>query len=198
MSTLFVRPVKSAVFGFLGLLLAAAAVALANRTVILEAVTAKRALGAIVGALAIVTGNFLPKLRLLSGDPLRTAAAERLAGWMLVLTGIADIALFLFAPLEQARLVAALLGISATAAIAVSWAGLLFVRSQAAVPSAKRRTMGFLLVAFFYVFANAWVVFLSDNRWVPELIFWVNVGIGIVFAILFAAMTSKTSTPRAE
>ncbi len=39
MSTLFVRPVKSAVSGFLGLFLAAVAVALANRTGILEAVT---------------------------------------------------------------------------------------------------------------------------------------------------------------
>jgi len=198
MSTRFDRPVKFAVSGFLGLFLAAVAVALASKAGILEAATAKRGLGAIVGALAIVVGNFLPKLRLLSGDPLRTAAAERLAGWMLVLTGIADIALFLFAPLEQAKLVAAVLGISAMAAIAVSWAGVLFARSQAAVASEKRRMMGFLLVAFFYVFANACVVFLTDDRRVRDLLSWVNVGIGIVFAILFAVMTSRTSTPRAE
>jgi hypothetical protein len=198
MNTRFDRPVKSAVSGFMGLFLAAVAVALANKAGILQAATAKRGLGAIVGALAIVVGNFLPKLRLLSGDPLRTAAAERLAGWMLVLTGIADIALFLFAPLEQAKLVAAVLGISAMAAIAVSWAGVLFARSQAAVASEKRRMMGFLLVAFFYVFANACVVFLTDDRRVRDLLSWVNVGIGIVFAILFAVMTSRTSTPRAE
>lgn len=197
MSALSVRPVKTAVFGFLGLVLAAAALALAGRAGLLQAVTAKRGLGLIVGALAIVIGNFLPKLRLLAGDPIRAAAAERLAGWMLVLTGIAQVALFTFAPLDQARLASSVLGISAMVAIAASWAGLLFLRNHATVPREQRRIMGFLLVSFFYVFANACVVFLTDDRTVREIISWANVVLGLLFAVLFAVATSKRSTPRA-
>jgi hypothetical protein len=198
MSTPMVRPVKVAVFGFLGLMLAAVVMAIANKTGVVEPVTAKRGFGLIIGGLAIVIGNFLPKLRLLAGDPIRTAAAERLAGWMLVLTGTADVALFAFAPLDQAKLVSALLGISAMAAIAVSWAGLLFLRRQAAVASEQKKIMTFLLIAFFYVFANACAVFLTDDHRVREIISWANIGFGLVFAVLFAVLTSKRPAPRAE
>jgi hypothetical protein len=58
--------------------------------------------------------------------------------------------------------------------------------------------MGFLLVGFFYVFANACVVFLSDEHWVRELVSWVNVGFGLIFAVIYAVMTSKRSTSHAE
>jgi hypothetical protein len=198
MSTPLVGPVKVAVFGFLGLMLAAMAVAVANRTGVVEPATAKRGFGFIIGGLAIVVGNFLPKLRLFAGDPIRTATAERVAGWILVLTGVADLAMFSFAPLDQAKLAAALLGISAMVAIGASWAGLLFLRRQEGLASEKRKIMTFLLIAFFYVFANACAVFLTDDHRVRGLISWANVGFGLVFSVIFALLNRKPSAPRAQ
>src|SRR5215469_215511 len=94
------RPVRATVFSFLGLLGVVALFALAKGKGIIEPAVARRAIGLLVGAMIVIVGNLVPKLRPLnspSSDPAEAGAAERSAGWTLVLAGIVYIALFAFA-----------------------------------------------------------------------------------------------------
>ena len=101
-----------------------AAVAAAKGMGFLEAGAARRAIGLLIGVMALVIRNFLPKLRPLNSphaNPAKGMAAERSAGWILVLAGTAYIALFLFAQLDQAGRLSSVIGISALVAIAANW-----------------------------------------------------------------------------
>lgn len=210
MSTaIFARPVKAAVFGFLGLIAAAMAVALAERTGVIEPAAAKRTMGLVIGVMVVVVGNLLPKMRPLNtsgGNPARATAAERFAGWTLVLAGIAYIALFALAPLDLARPASSIIGIAAMVVIAANWAWL--VRDVLSRPhpsgqdtaaltqqaAEKRRLIAFLLFAFFYVLAAACAKFLlNDQRWVNELGSWMMVGFCILYAALIAVLDFKRS-----
>jgi hypothetical protein len=187
------KPVKVAVASFAGLTLAALAAGLAARWSLIEPATARRAIGIILGLMAIVTGNFVPKLRPLSApgsDARKAAAAEWFAGWTLVIAGIGCVALFALLPLSQARFCAGLLSLGAISAIAWSWAGL--VRKAFAGPATeKRQTMAYLLVSFLYVFANAAVAYLFDAPWARELASWMLVAYSFLFAIFFAIANHK-------
>ena len=139
MSTPFRRtpPVTTMVLGFLALAAAATLFGLGARYGIIAPTASRRAIGAVIGVMFIVTGNFLPKMRPLNTpatEPTKATAAERVAGWILVLVGFADIALFMLARLEVARTISSVIGIGAIAVIAANWAwlarGLLFGRGQ--------------------------------------------------------------------
>jgi hypothetical protein len=187
------KPVKVAVASFAGLTLAALAAGLSGRAALIDAGTARRIIGIIVGLMAIVTGNFLPKLRPLTApgsDARRSASAEWFAGWTLVIAGIGYVSVFALAPPAQARLLAALLGLSAIAVIAWSWAGLLR-KAFAGPATGKRKTMAYLFVSFLYVFANASVAYLSDAPWVREVSAWMMIGYSFLFAIFFAVANHK-------
>ncbi len=169
-TTPFVGPVRTAVVGFLCLVAFSAAVALASRTGVLDAGLARRAIGVIVGLMMIVTGNLLPKMR-----PLRTLAmhraptttAERTAGWILVLAGMASVSAFVLAPLAAAKSLMSALGFGALAAIAVSWLWLGVLRRDSAVvttppnrrASKKRDLIVWLLFGFLYVLITACIAF---------------------------------------
>lgn len=79
-----------------------------------------RVIGVLLGVVLTLSGNFLPKL----AEPVparsslraRRNAAERFTGWLLTAAGIGVIAIFLFAPVADAPLVAGALGIAAFAA----------------------------------------------------------------------------------
>jgi hypothetical protein len=207
----FTRPVKAAVLGFLSLAGVLMAIAAAERIGVIEATVSRRAIGLVVGVMSVVIGNFLPKTRPLNvpgGNHAKATAAERLAGWILVLAGIAYIALFAFAPLEQARPISSIIGISAILMIAANWAWLArgaFSRSQqtdqetAALReqgAEKRRLIAFLLFAFFWIFATACAAFLfEDKRWVKGLGLWTTLGFPLFYAGLTAVLDFKR-TPR--
>jgi hypothetical protein len=201
------HPVKAAVFSFLGALAILTAIAVASRLGALEAGDAKRAIGLAIGAMIIAIGNSLPKLRplsLASGNS-KASAAERFAGWILVLAGIVYIALFAFAPLEQARRLASIIGIGTLLAIAVNWTWLaqsILRRRQIPderVPLSKqavekRKLTAYLLLAFFYVFATACVKFLFDDKaWALEFASWLAVGFTIIYAGFFAVVETRCS-----
>ncbi len=118
-----IRPICSAVVGFLGVTLLSLAIGLADEMGVIESEVAKRAIGFAIGLMLVVVGNSLPKLRPLHSSRAKanSTASERLSGWALVLAGSAWIALFAFAPLNLARYVAAVIGISAVTLIAVNW-----------------------------------------------------------------------------
>jgi hypothetical protein len=180
------RPVKTAVLGFLGFMI-------------------------------VVTGNFLPKMRPLSapgGAHGGVGAAERLAGWVLVLTGITHIALFTFATLDQARRVSSIIGVSAIACIAVSWTWSgrhlwLHRRDKSAAipgagptqneagPTQNAKLMRALLFAFFFVFSVACVAALIDvAHWSAELKSWMGLGFIAAYSGFFAARNSKRCVSR--
>lgn len=205
--THFPRPVRSAVIGFLSLTVIAIAVALAKTAGLIEVAVEQRLFGLVIGAMIVVTGNFLPKMRPLNmgrGSPAKTTAAERLAGWVLSLAGLAYIALFVFAPLEQARHVSSIIGICALVLIVLDWTWLarsmLFGRrdhledppESRRRPTQGRKTAIWLLFAVFYVLAAACITFLfSDTARGHQIGSWSIVVFASIYAVLYGFLGDK-------
>lgn len=198
------RPVKRAVYAFLGLMAIAVALALAAKTGIIDSTVEKRALGVLIGVMLIVMGNLLPKLRPLNAhvnDPATVTAAERLAGWLLVIAGTLYTALFVFAPLDRARPISSLIGIGVIVIIAASWIRLA-IRALARrdsrifsgnIPDKRaveqRKVVSWLIFAFFYLFATACVTFLfKDKSWFHEFASWMLIGAVFAYALLHAVL----------
>lgn len=194
-----IRPICSAVVGFLGVTLLATAFGLADKMGVIDTVVAKRAVGFSIGLMLVVIGNSLPKLRPLhsSGTKSSSAASERLSGWALVLAGSAWIVLFAFAPLNQARYVAALIGIGVVTLIAVNWTWLarrtLFgVRREnegttitVSAPAGPRRIIAYLLFPFFFVVITACVKFLIVEKQLADQM---TSRMLLVFCLVYAAL----------
>jgi len=202
------RPLKTMVLGFLGFTVVAASFAFAQRMGYIEASLEKRLMGLLIGMLVIVTGNFLPKTRPLHAPgvnpPGPAAAAERFAGWTLCVVGMAYVALYVFAPLDEARKISAIIGIGAMIYIAASWAWMLRgavlggqEQSLAAEQRAaeKRRLMVPLLLAFFYLLATACVVSLLHNRHqIEEAWWWMFLGFWLLYAFVMVVLDRKQSS----
>jgi len=207
-----IRSVRAAVFGFIGLLGLVALFALARGMGVINAAVTRRATGLLIGIMIVITGNLVPKLRPLnspSSNPAEAGAAERLAGWTLVLAGIAYIGLFAFAPLGYAARFSSFVGMGAIAVIAVNWTWLardtLFGRARSAEDMLelseqavqKRNVMIWLLFGLLYVLVGTWVAFLvHDNIWGRELASWMILVFGTLYAILYAVLESRRSSRR--
>jgi hypothetical protein len=195
------KSLRIAMSAFAGLAGVAALVAIAHRTGLMADGSTKRALGIVVGLLAIVTGNFLPKFRLLSvpgNDPARASSAEWFAGWTLVMAGIGYVAFFVLLPLEYARVAAAILGSASIITIGFNWAGLL---RRALAPGEgqlgrQRKTMIYLMFAFVFIFTEACVVFFSTAPWVRELASWMSIGFSMIFAVLYPRLQPRQACSR--
>ncbi len=196
-----VRPICSAVAGFLGVTLIAMFFGLAYKMGVIDSAIAKRAIGLTIGFMLVVIGNFLPKLRPLHSSRAKanSTAIERLAGWILVLVGCGWISLFMFAPLNQARFAAALIGIGAVIWITVIWTwfarrtifsirrGNVGTSIPFAVPAGPRRIISYLLFAFFFVVITARVKFLfAEKHLADQLTSWMLFVFGMLYAGLFA------------
>ncbi|GEM_PF-1038942 len=201
------QSVKAVVLGFLALAAVATALGLGARSGVIDATLARRGVGTVIGAMFVLTGNYLPKMRPLNTPathPASTTAAERVAGWILVLVGVADVALFLFARLDLAKSISSIIGIGAIAVIAVNWAWLartlLFGRRQTAdgpattqrAPTERRRIMIWLLFAIFYLALTACVkAFVSDPASSDKVGTWLLITFGVLFSL-----TSYQISPR--
>jgi hypothetical protein len=197
-----IRPICTAVAGFLGVTLIALAFGLADKMGVIDTVVAKRAIGFSIGLMLVVIGNSVPKLRPLHSSRTKSSsmASERLWGWALVLAGSAWIALFAFAPLNQARYVAALIGIGSLTLIAVSWTWLarrtLFdvgrekgTAIAMSTPAGPRRLIAYLLFAFFFVVITACVKFLIvEKQLADQLTSRMLFVFGLLYAALFAVV----------
>ena len=117
-----------------GLVVAVLAFAAAKEFGIVEGAVAKRAVAMIFGVILIVTGNLLPKLVLpLSAqrrDPVRAKAAERIAGWILVLAGILYITVWFLTPPADAMLISSAIGLGAFVLASAAWARGALSRNQ--------------------------------------------------------------------
>ena len=194
----------SALFGFLGAGLIAAAAAAAGRVGVIETDLANRIIGLALGLMVVCIGNSLPKLRPFNrtrGNT-RPATVERFSGWLLVLAGISWLALFALVSLDQAKRVAALIGIAALAVVAVSWiwvALAAFGAGEQAKPTPsehaarKWQLTAALLFAFFYVFVVACLKFLMDQTaFANELSIWMLTAFWLLYAVFFALGHGKS------
>lgn len=192
--TSFDRPLRTIVIYFMSLC-AAMVVAATTGAHLHTAAATKRALGLLIGIMAFAIGNMLPKVRPLqtpSGDPAKAVAAERFAGWVLVLTGISYVVLFTFMQLDLARTVSSIIGIVAIVIVAANFVRLLSgaffrdcQRTEVAVPihkqsTEKRRLLVPLFFAFFWILATACATSLFGHKswgnnlaWLIPAAFWI-------------------------
>lgn len=108
----------------LGLCAVVLGFAIAKRTGVVDYGLAKRGVAVALGLLLIAAGNFIPKFRLFDApgrDPARIHSAERLAGWTLVLVGIAYVAIWLLAPVAGAMLVSSIVGLAGFGIVGLAW-----------------------------------------------------------------------------
>jgi hypothetical protein len=168
------------VIAFFCLMLVAVVFGVAGRMGLIDAAMMKRGIGLVIGASALVVGNYLPKMR-----PLKSAPAERIGGLILVAAGIAFLTLFTFAPLDQARRVSSIIGFSALFLIAMSWLWQArSIRFRGRYTGSRQLAMS-VLFAFLYVFATACVVYLFDKKpWIE----WLETGFWVVYMGLFGAL----------
>ena len=186
--------VKGAVAGFLGLMVAVMAMTVAMQAGLLDLAVMRHTTGLILGAAAILVGNVLPKVRplaILTGSAQRSSAAERFAGWVLVLAGAVYIGSFLFAPVPDARRISSIAGVAALLLIAISWTWLAFTGNTPPVAVAtpgSRKLMLWLVLGFFYVFATASFGFLFGLAWWMAVVFW------LAYAALSAFIDRRSTT----
>lgn len=170
--------VKGAAAGFLGLMVAVMALTAAMKAGFIDISVMRRTTGLILGTAAILVGNALPKVRplaLLTGSAKRSSAAERFAGWVLVLAGAVYIGSFLFAPVPDAKRISSIAGVAALLLIAGSWTWLALRGNKPPVArdgQEPRTLMLWLILAFFYVFATACFGFLFGLAWWMVVVFW--------------------------
>lgn len=202
--TVYARPLKAMILGFLAFTLAAAGLAFLQKMGFIDAPLEKRAMGLILGAVIVVTGNFLPKTRPLTAPgvnpPGPAAAAERFAGWTFFLVGIAYIALFALAPLDRARKISAILGMAAIIYVAASWmwmlpGALLGGQEETLIDkrrAEKRNLIMPMLVSFFYVIATSSMVFLlHDRSQIEKVGWWMFLGFWLAYAALMVVLRRK-------
>lgn len=198
------RSVQPAVIGFLVLVALAVASAVAKRAGLIDASVARRAGGVLVGLMAIVTGNYLPKMRPLGtmdGRAAIFAEAERTAGWILVFQGAAFVGLFAFAPIDLARSVSPVAGLGGAMMIAGDWLWVARVTrspasrvSRSPLPqnerASERRTIAaWLLFACAYVLVTASLKLLTDGApWVRELGSWSVVVFTGAYSLLYVLL----------
>jgi hypothetical protein len=204
LQTSSMRPVCSAVAGFLVVALIVMGLGLANKLGVIDGDLTKRAIGLAIGLMLVTIGNYLPKLRPMNWTRANANSTpnERLSGWILVLTGIAWIAIFSFAPLSQARHVSSLIAISALTMISLNWTrqarkAFFDVRRQSEgtclreSPAGPRKIVGYLLFAFYFVVVTSCVKFLIDEKQLTDkLTSWMLLVFGVLYAGFFAILES--------
>jgi len=168
------------VIAFFCLMLVAIALGVALRMGLIDTAVMRRGIGLVIGASALVVGNYLPKMR-----PLKSAPAERIGGLILVAAGIAFLTLFTFAPLDQARRVSSIIGFGALFLIALSWLWQArSIRFRGAYTGSRQLAMS-VLFAFLYIFATACIVYLFGKKpWIE----WLEIGFWVAFMSLFGAL----------
>jgi hypothetical protein len=185
MKTLTARP-----FIALGVTLAAFAVlviaiAIAREYGQVDSLTAKRVSAISIGLVLIAAGNLAPKMGLFHLPGVQRAtvmSAERFAGWTLVLTGLAVVGLWVFAPSQEMMLISSAIVVVAFLVVSAAWAMVsLRARGQSetaagdghsALAALTKRVA--LLQILFGLFA-AFSIVLADSLWGDSVSRWMAV-----------------------
>ena len=183
-------PGRSSTIALVFLLLGFAAVVIAKETGQIDGIMAKRGVGALLGLIMVVTGNILPKLIFPLTRAARIGTAERVSGWILVLTGLALVAAFAGLPDDNVALQGAVIGLAGFAAvgltlIASGWS----VQPGEAAPLAYRSAR-VRISAIFILHAIAWAfaMFVADAIWDDPAAIWMVVAFTIANSLLALAL----------
>jgi len=188
-------PGRTSMIAFVILLLGFAAVVIAKETGQIDGIMAKRGVGALMGLIMVVTGNILPKLIFPLTRTARIGTAERVSGWILVLTGLALVAAFAGLPDDNVALQGALIGLTGFAGvglilIASGWSvardGLnVLAEPEGAAPLAYRSAR-VRVSAIFILHAIAWAfaMFVADAIWDDQAAIWMVVAFSIANGLL--------------
>ena len=114
------------------------------------------------------------------------------------MVGIVYLALFAFAPLDQARKISSILALGAMIYVVASWGWMLpgaLLGGGEEAPAdrlraaEKRRLIVPLLFAFFYALATASAVFLlHSRRQIEEVGWWMSLGYWLLYAALMVVL----------
>lgn len=190
------RSVQPAVIGFLALTALSVASVIASRTGLIDVSASRRVIGVLVGLMAMLTGNFIPKMRPLGGVNREfeiVAAAELTAGWILMLLGASYALLFAFAPIALVRSTAPLIALVGLALVAGNWIWVAVMpkavppgTEQPSPASVQRRNLAVkLMFALTYVLVVASLKMVSDGAgWTQELATWSLISFCIVQAVM--------------
>lgn len=180
----------------LSLVAGMAAFAIAKKTGMLDPDIAKRGAAAMIGLVLVVTGNFVPKLRLFQppDGAAGASAVDRFAGWTFVICGAAFVAVWLFAPIGKAMLASPLIGVGGFLVVLARWLAWSGRHTSSAMPALTpaRVTIGLLLISILWTFG----IFLADALWGDAasqwlaIIFPVFVGSALPFLIVVMRRTS--------
>ncbi len=172
--------------------------AVAREYGLIDSLTVKRIASIAIGAVLIVAGNLLPKMRLfhLSGrEPNRIVAAERFAGWTLVIAGAVVAGLWLFAPGEQTILISSLAALAAFAAVALNWLFLGRSAPRSDEPAEDPRELRVAvakrvaLLQILYGLCWAFAIFAADTLWGDEVSLWMVVGFSVTLPFVAWPLT---------
>ncbi|HET9328770.1 MAG TPA: hypothetical protein VFQ05_18545 [Candidatus Eisenbacteria bacterium] len=199
-------PAMRAALTFLGLCLVVTGFGFAQRAGLLDVTTSRRLVGIVIGLMAVVTGNMLPKMRPLGATEQTAAtvtASERSAGWIMVFIGLVFVGLFTFAPLELARSLSPIVGLGGIAVIAADWIGVAIWsrRTKPAAADTLRPRRASRMIAAWLVFGVAYLLLmaslrmLTDAAWVREVGMWLVTGFTTVY-FTWVALNSGRRTGR--
>jgi len=157
---------KKAMIAFAVLMAMAAFSDVARHLGWIDGAMEKRAIGLVIGSMAIVIGNYLPKMRLFQSP-------NRILGWLLVIAGSAYVALFVVAPLALARQAAAMIGVGVIVMIAILWQPLRVGVRQPAIA---------LMLTFVYLLSTAVAVYTFGRQHWTE---WLHGAFFVAYAVLY-------------
>ena len=188
-------PGRASSVALVTLLLAFAGVVIAKETGQIDGVMAKRGVGALLGLIMVVTGNILPKMIFPLTRTARIGTAERVCGWILVLTGLALVAAFALLPDEGVALQGALIGLAGFAGVGLTLAASGWsvqgggMSSLAEVDGASplaQRSDKVRVSAIFILHAIAWAfaMFVADAIWDDQAAIWMVVAFTIANSLL--------------
>ena len=185
------------------LFLAFAGVVVAKETGQIDGVMAKRGVGALMGLIMVVTGNVLPKLIFPLTRAARIGTAERVSGWILVLTGLALVAAFALLPDDGVAFQGALIGLVGFAGVGLTILGsgrsmrgdqqVDPTVSPLAYRSAKARVS-----AIFILHAIAWAfaMFVADALFGDRAAVWMVVAFSIANGLLALILRKQWRSDR--
>lgn len=192
-------PGRSSTIALVFLLLGFAAVVIAKETGQIDGIMAKRGVGALLGLIMMVTGNILPKLIFPLTRAARIGTAERVSGWILVLTGLALVAAFAGLPDDNVALQGAVIGLAGFAGvgltlIASGWSvqrdGLSVLAEPGESAPLAYRSARVRISAIFILHAIAWAfaMFVADAIWDDPAAIWMVVAFTIANSLLALAL----------
>lgn len=160
----------------------------------LDPLLARRGVGVMLGVVLMVTGNFVPKLRLFesAAGAAQSEAIGRFAGWTFVLCGLAFAAVFWTAPADRVFVVPPFIVVAGFVAVLARWLWTNGKRPAGLSPpwTPGRRMLAVMLATILWTCAS----FFADAAWGDNVARWM----AIVFPFLLIGLAASRRRAKAE